>query len=89
MTFSNTTTLNFSIENRTLQLSQCAEPQTFITFDEFFMCFKYFFQKYSLQAVLEILLCIGTVVVNSLVILLISLKPKKKLFDQIMIGQSK
>ena len=83
LTLNNTGNTNYSTD------IFCLTPQAFTTFEDFSLCYQYFFMNAPTRAILEILLCLGTVVTNTTVIICLLLKPKLSLFDQILIGHGK
>ena len=77
------------ISNDTNQFFYCETPQSFGTFNEFFACYKYFASLSLLSTVFQIFLFTGTILANLLVFVLLAFKPRKNVYDKILIGHSK
>lgn len=71
----------------------CTIPQDFSSFADFFQCYKYFFLQNPAIAILEIALIFFTVLFNSLVIIIIIVRPVQsvpnKVFNHVLIGKQK
>jgi hypothetical protein len=78
--------LNSSDEN----VTSCDTPQTFTTFQTFFICYQIQFRQNILESVAGLFIIIGTCSLNFLVILILLRKPAstKSVFDTILMGHS-
>ena len=79
----------YNLSNETNVFLYCETPQTFTSLNEFYTCYKYFASNSVTSTSFQIFLCVGTVIANLLIYLLLMLKPEKTVFDQILIGHSK
>ena len=79
---------NFSL-NDTFETELCEKKQFFINVHAFLFCFDYFYSKLWLTCTIQLLICIGIVVFNSLVMILMWANSDNiTKFDQIIFGHS-
>jgi hypothetical protein len=76
-----------SLENQTNLTQSCLIPQTFSNAYDFYECYKFFSSKNITATFFEISLAVGTVFLNSLVVICMFYGSKKKTcFDKILFG---
>lgn len=80
---------NDSLSNLTDSLKNftCNQPQTFSNLNEFLECYNYFASMYLFKSIFGWLLILGTIVLNSLILIFRMIGSLKiKVFDQILVG---